>query len=119
MKNIPIKFRGKDIIGGGYLYGDYVSRDEGCAIRIQHQTDLFDMHEYEIAVDPDSVTQLIGYDVDGTEIYEGDTVDAFCDDNSEAAFSFKAQLANNITLPDPVTNIKYRVRRKADEKHSS
>lgn len=74
MKGVPIKFRGRDIVSGEYLFGDYVSRDEGCAIRIRHQTDLFKMHEYEITVDPNSVAQLVGYDADGNEVYEGDAV---------------------------------------------
>ena len=74
MKGVPIKFRGRDIISNEYLYGDYVSRDEGCAIRIHHQTSLFNMHEYEIAVDSNSVAQLVGYDADGNEVYEGDAV---------------------------------------------
>lgn len=32
--------------------------------------------EYEL-VDPDSVAQFIGYDADGAEVYEGDTVRHF------------------------------------------
>lgn len=74
MKNVPIKFRGRDNISGEYHFGDYVTRPDGCAIRVQIQKNLLDMHEYEISVDPESVDQLVGYDANGKEIYEGDEV---------------------------------------------
>lgn len=109
MKNIPIKFRGVSELTGKIVYGVGV-KDYG-----DNRVDIITGGMALEAVKADSVAQLVGYNLDGTEIYEGDTVDAFCDENSEAAFSFKAQLADNITLPDPVTNIKYRVRRKTNE----
>ncbi|MBR5913974.1 MAG: hypothetical protein IKZ58_06400 [Selenomonadaceae bacterium] len=74
MKNVPIKFRGEDIISGEYHYGDYVTRSEGCAIRVRENDKLFDLHEYEIAVKPESVAQLVGYDANGDEVYEGDKI---------------------------------------------
>lgn len=73
MKSIPIKFRGKEAIkGGNYIYGDLVTREGGAAIRVRENHNLFDLHEYEVAVVPDSVAQLVGYDANGNEIYEGD-----------------------------------------------
>lgn len=82
---VPIKFRGADIISGEYHYGDYVTRSEGCAIRVRENDKLFDMHEYEIAVKPESVAQLVGYDANGAEVYEGDEIfDAECDDTVTA-----------------------------------
>lgn len=62
MKNLPIKFRGKSAIGK--IYGYYVER-EGKAYIVN------DVGSY-VSVDKDSVVQLIGYDADGNEIYEGD-----------------------------------------------
>lgn len=78
MKNVPIKFRGADIIADKLYYGDYITRSDGsCAIRFKASSDpfeLFDLHEGEIAVKPESVAQLIGYDANGEEVYEGDTL---------------------------------------------
>ena len=65
MKGIPIKFRGKRIDGNGYVYGDLehkYSRDIWI--------DCFEVY-------PESVSQLVGYDVDGKELYEGDEVVPF------------------------------------------
>lgn len=78
MKNVPIKFRGADIIADKLYYGDYITRSDGsCAIRFKASSDpfeLFDLHEGEIAVKPESVAQLVGYDANGNEVYEGDKV---------------------------------------------
>ena len=73
MKGVPIKFRGKPTLSSGYIYGDYVTRQDGCAIRFKENENLFNMHVYEIAVKPETVSQLVGYDAEGNE---GDTVDA-------------------------------------------
>ena len=62
MKNIPIKFRADSAIGE--IFGWYVERENKPYI-------LSSGGAY-VSVDKDSVTQLIGYDVDGKEIYEGD-----------------------------------------------
>lgn len=81
MKKIPIKFRGKPTLSSEYIYGDYVTRQDGCcAIRFKENENLFNMHEYEVAVKPETVAQLVGYDAEGKEIYEGDKV--FDADNS-------------------------------------
>ena len=74
MQGVPIKFRGKPILSSEseYIYGDYVTWQDGCAIRCRENENLFHIHEYEIAVIPQSVAQLVGYDVHGKEIYEGD-----------------------------------------------
>ncbi len=73
MKDVPIKFRGiEDIKDGKYVYGDYVTRQDGCAIRVKTSANLFNLHEYEVAVKPETVAQLVGYDVEGNEVYEGD-----------------------------------------------
>lgn len=62
---VPIKFRGKDIMFGRYIYGDL--QHEGRLLLIIHDG-------YRETIQPDSVAQLVGYDKNGEEIYTGDTV---------------------------------------------
>ena len=73
MKNVPIKFRGltvgsfRTIYGVGVVYGKinphtaYLIQDDFTTEQV-----IFD-----------SIKQLIGYDADGNEIYEGDRI-IFC-----------------------------------------
>lgn len=63
-----IKFRGQDYFTGELRYGFYCRNNEGANI-IENQ------HAY--LVDPDSVRQLVGYDLNHREIYEGDVVADF------------------------------------------
>ena len=58
----PIKFRGRDTADGVR---------ENVTFTLNELLAVFD--EYEL-VDPDSVVQLVGYDCDGREVYEGDTI---------------------------------------------
>ena len=60
----PIKFRGRDAYGKLH-YGDLWQRTDGMI--------LFD-HDETVwqRVHPESVAQLVGYDCDGREVYEGD-----------------------------------------------
>ena len=68
--NRPIKFRGRDLVGkmrfghyattGGYPY--IIEGGVWCE------------------VEPDSVAQLVGYDKNGAEVYEGDTVIRYDDE---------------------------------------
>ena len=58
----PIKFRGRDVHTGKYRYGDITQTAIGI---------LMD-DGYEVA--SDSIAQLVGYDKNGNEVYEGDTV---------------------------------------------
>lgn len=62
---IPIKFRGKRIDNGEFVYGDFVTNSVG---------DNFIVGEQFIwnPVEPDSVSQLVGFDKDGNEIYADD-----------------------------------------------
>lgn len=62
MKGIPIKFRGYDTQDGVREMVTFTLDDL-----------LAGSDEYEL-IDPESVAQLIGYDVNGEEIYEGDKV---------------------------------------------
>ena len=62
--NRPIKFRGRN----GYGEVFYGSFDEDtCTI------DCWDVAE-TVVVERDTVAQLVGYDKDGKEVYEGDKV---------------------------------------------
>lgn len=63
----PIKFRGKSIWTGKMLFGDLIHDDEKIFIRSQTRN-------FEVQVEPDSVAQFVGYDVDGNEIYSADTI---------------------------------------------
>lgn len=68
MKNIPIKFRGRptSAMYGNLVFGDLIHYNGRIAIHVIRQGIY--------TVDPDSIAQLVGYDVDGREVYEGDTL---------------------------------------------
>ena len=59
----PIKFRGVNARTGEFVFGFYVEDVDGVNIV---------ENGYAYLVEPESVAQLVGYDVDGNEIYEGD-----------------------------------------------
>lgn len=65
---IPIKFRGRPTFAmyGDLVFGDLIHYNARIAIHVIRQG------IYTVA--PDSVAQLVGYDVDGKEVYEGDTL---------------------------------------------
>lgn len=67
MKGIPKKFRGRD--KNGWLYGSYHVLNDGSAIIIDEGSCFTWSRVY-----PDSVAQLVGYDIDGNEIYEDDEI---------------------------------------------
>ena len=78
MKGIPIKFRGCDF-SGHTVCGDLVhGRTMGQTyIQILEHADLFDEGNARavcIKVVPESVRQLIGFDCNGDEVYEGDEI---------------------------------------------
>ncbi len=62
----PIKFRGKRVNNGEFVFGDLMHMT-GNRIGI-----IFDKRVAAVEVDPDSVAQLVGYDHDGREVYEDD-----------------------------------------------
>ena len=74
----PIKFRGRDAYGKLH-YGDLWQRTDGMI--------LFD-HDETVwqRVHPESVAQLVGYDRDGREVYEGDTFVVPCGTEITARF---------------------------------
>lgn len=83
MKGVPIKFRGKRIDNGEFVYGDLIHYPKNVYIRFK---DIDAPMEYfHVEVFPDFVSQLVGYDVDDEEVYEGDEIfDAECDDTVTA-----------------------------------
>ena len=66
--NRPIKFRGKRVNNGEFVFGDLMHMT-GNRIGI-----IFDKRVAAVEVEPDSVAQLVGYDKNGAEVYEGDIV---------------------------------------------
>ena len=55
----PINFRGKRVADGEFVYGGFT-----------HVHPEFYVGGRQVK--PDSVAQLVGYDMDGNEVYEGD-----------------------------------------------
>lgn len=63
----PIKFRGRDLDSGEYVFFNL----EDILLDVAGSySEYVGLHN----IDPDSVAQLVGYDKNGKEIYEGDTV---------------------------------------------
>ena len=66
MKGVPVKFRAKTE-KGDFVYGDLIKGHY-----IEWMPKIKPAKKRSVHVDKDSVAQLIGYDADGKEIYEGD-----------------------------------------------
>lgn len=66
----PIKFRGRDVHTGEYVYAELGQISE--EINPGYLSFITDDDMY--TVETDSIAQLVGYDANGNEIYEGDTV---------------------------------------------
>jgi uncharacterized phage protein (TIGR01671 family) len=65
-----IKFRGKRIDNGEWVYGNYVNDNQGHFITVPLK-----IAHHLVAVNPDTVGQFVGlHDMMGEEIYEGDIV---------------------------------------------
>jgi len=86
--NRPIKFRGRDIDTGEFVYAELgqVSAEISDEY-LSFITD--DMH----LVDADTIAQLVGFDRNGREVYEGDTVVIPC-----CGTEIAARLINNLTV---------------------
>lgn len=70
-----IKFRGcvpdsDKIDGGKIVFGDLVHYDTG-----EYTHWIYNSNDRNYPVDPDSVAQLVGYDKDGREVYQGDVIE--------------------------------------------
>lgn len=68
----PIKFRGRKTDNSGeFVFGDLAQ----FKTNILPANHYFILHNgYQDEVEPDTVAQLVGYDANGKEVYEGDTV---------------------------------------------
>ena len=88
--NRPIKFRGRNIDTGEVVFGDL--RIIGIRPHIFKEAQCY-YDEELIEVDEDSVAQLVGYDCDGREVYEGDTIVL------QNGAEYVAKLFGNITSP--------------------
>lgn len=70
----PIKFRGRYV--KDYVGNEYIAEGEmifGGFAMINGKPHIIP-HDLALEVEPDSVAQLVGYDKNGNEVYEGDTV---------------------------------------------
>lgn len=76
MKDVPIKFRGKTLTADkAFVYGDLIQCPFALPIiRVFDEEEckkgFYAFEDYEVY--PESVAQLVGYDADGSEVYEGD-----------------------------------------------
>ena len=64
----PIKFRGRTL-DGRIVFGDFVHY-----VPMSSFPGIVNEDGFVTEVDPDSVAQFLGYDINGLEVYEGDTL---------------------------------------------
>ena len=70
MKNVPYKFRGVDVDSDQYVYAELGDIEYIGDNIYNFCSELYSLHNaYR-----ESIVQLVGYDEEGNEIYEGDTV---------------------------------------------
>ena len=62
----PIKFRGRDIKTGEFVFGDLINSIPSVSLP------CIVIEDVVCDVAPESVAQLVGYDANGKEVYEGD-----------------------------------------------
>ena len=94
----PIKFRGRvinrkaavgneaeigDLVTGSLIIYEEEPARRRCWIKRQEKNHV----HIDYPVDADSIAQLVGYDVDGNEVYEGDTLILPYGDEYEACLS--------------------------------
>lgn len=77
-----IKFRGKRVDNGEFVFGDVAHTEVGILMG------------YGFEVAPDSVAQFVGCDLDGNEVYEGDEV------VGKSGTTWVAVLNATVTLPE-------------------
>ena len=73
----PIKFRGKRIDNGKFVYGWLIRKSSRVGVHFNRHIAIFNEWDSPINavfVEPESVAQLVGYDANGNEVYEGDAL---------------------------------------------
>ena len=94
MKGVPIKFKGESALGT--IYGYYVKR-EGKAY-------IYNEIGAGVTVDENSVAQLIGYDDNGNEIYEGDEL-IYIDNDKDIEYNkLKKAFFSKVTVQAALKN---------------
>lgn len=94
MKGVPIKFKGESALGT--IYGYYVKR-EG-------KTYIYNEIGAGVTVDENSVAQLIGYDDNGNEIYEGDEL-IYIDNDKDIEYNkLKKAFFSKVTVQAALKN---------------
>ena len=88
--NRPIKFRGRDMTGH-FVFGLLTKKRIRSSGEIRFAIATGTRQSKVIPVDEDSIAQLVGYDKDGAEVYEGDTLVVPC------GIEYTAQFFDNIT----------------------
>jgi len=102
--NRPIKFRGRvinrkaavgneaeigDLVTGSLIIYEEEPARRRCWIKRQEKNHV----HIDYPVDEDSIAQLVGYDANGNEVYEGDTIVL------QNGAEYVAKLFSNITSP--------------------
>jgi len=92
---IPIKFRGRRP-SGEWIYGSYVKGEKYSYI--------IDNEHGQCLVEPGSVAQLVGYDKNGDEVYEGDVLEFDTPDLQDHTkvwhYEYKAHMKGFATTAD-------------------
>lgn len=89
----PIKFRGRRVDNGEFVYGDLLHMT-GERFGI-----IFDKRIAATEVAPETVTQLVGYDSNGREVYEGDKL------ANDQGDEFTAELFDGVITDDGFAHI--------------
>ena len=81
----PIKFRGRDMTGH-FVYGLLTRKKIRSSGEVVFAIALSEKQSETIPVNENSIAQLVGYDSDGNEVYEGDVFIVTCGTEISARF---------------------------------